>query len=207
MPRFASVAAVAVLAALALPAPAAAQARWSIAAAGTVTAALERNPGHWGPGAEVAVERRGRRWGFGAELGLHALGTEATRIENFDNQPGAVYQEDIRRILIRFNLAGRFYLGGGPAAPYLVAGAGGYDGRFRDRIAVFDPAGNRVPLYDFEGTGSDVKPGVNAGAGIRFRAGRARLGLEARWHGILDIADGGGLVSANHLTIAVVLGR
>lgn len=196
-------------AAIALPAgPAAAQARgrWSPSVGFTLNTSLGRRETHWGPGATADLLRRSGRFAFGIEAGYQALGTEITRIDDFDNQPGWVYREDFSRSMLRLAALARYEAGSGSLRPYLVAGAGGYDGRFRDRIAVHDANGQRVPFYDFEGTGSDVKPGVTAGVGLVLTRPKGGIGLalEGRWHGIFDVTEAG-FGTADFLSFGVAL--
>ncbi len=192
---------------LGFPRAAAAQSSgWSPGVAVTVNTALGRRDSNWGPGATLDLLRRTGRFAFGVEAGYQAFGTEVTRIENFDNRAGWVYREDFRRSMLRLVAIGRIGLRTGPARPYLVAGLGGYDGRFRNRIEVRDENGQRVPFYDFEGSGSDVKPGATAGLGlalVRARGG-PRLALEGRWHGIFDVTEDG-FGTADFLSFGVAI--
>jgi hypothetical protein len=171
-----------------------------------VTTPLEGNHSTWGVGGSAALFRQTGRFRLGLELAYQGLGTETTVIENFNNEPGAVLREDFRRSWLRVAGLARLDLGSKAVRPFLVAGVGAYDGRFHDRIEVRNANGERVPFYDFEGSGSDVKPGLTAGLGLelaRLRGGLG-LGLEARWHGILDIGEDG-LVTADFLSLGLAL--
>jgi hypothetical protein len=192
----------------ALPTQAGAQAtgRWSPSIGVTVNAALGRPETNWGLGATAALLRRSGRFAFGVEAGYQALGTEVTRVDDFDNQPGSVYREEFTRSMLRLAALVRADVGSGPVRPYLVAGAGAYDGRFHDRIEVRDANGQRIPFYDFEGSGGDVKPGLTAGLGLdlKRRRGGPGLALEARWHGILDLTEDG-FGTADFLSLGLAL--
>ncbi len=167
--------------------------RWSPAIGVGVNTALARPTRHYGPGVSVSLVRGTGRFRFGAEVGYQGLGTEVSRIEDFDNQPGALYREEFSRSMLRVAGLVQFEAGTGRVRPYLIAGAGGYDGRFRDRIRVTDGNGQPVPFYDFDGSGSDVKAGLTAGVGVVLtRPGRRMaFGIEGRWHGILDVTEDG----------------
>jgi hypothetical protein len=153
----------------------------------------------------VSLLRRQGRIGLGLEAGYQRFGTEVTRIDDFNQEPGAIYREEIRRRTFRLVAVTRIELGGGSVRPYAVAGAGGYDGRFRDRIEVRNAQGERVPLYDFDATFGDLKAGLTAGLGVEIRRRERGLGLalEQRWHGILDYGEAG-LGTANYLSFGLV---
>jgi hypothetical protein len=191
---------------LILPATARAQSRWAPSIGVTVNTALGRPDRSFGPGGTVALFRRSGRFGFGAELGYQRFGTEVTTIEDFNNTPGWVYREDIKRSMIRLAALARLEVGSGSVRPYFVAGAGAYDGRFKDRIEVRDANGQPVPLYAFEQSFGDVKPGLTAGLGLDLRRARGGpgLALEARWHGILDIGEDG-LETGDFLSFGLAL--
>lgn len=179
---------------------------WAPGIGVTLNTALGRRESRWGAGATVDLLRRSGRFAFGIEAGYQALGTEVTRIDDFDNRPGWTYREEFRRSLLRAVAIARVELGPGPVRPYAVAGAGAYDGRFHDSIAVHDANGQRVPFYDFEWSGSDVKPGVTAGLGLALRraGGGPGLALEGRWHGIVDVTEDG-FGTADFLSIGLAL--
>ncbi|MBL8986599.1 MAG: hypothetical protein JNJ80_10030 [Gemmatimonadetes bacterium] len=180
-------------------------ARWSPAIGVGVNTALGCPSRNHGPGVSFSLVRGGR-FRFGAEVGYQGLGTEVTRIENFDNQPGAVYREEFSRSMLRLVGVAQFEAGMGRFRPYLIAGAGGYDGRWRDRIRVTDGNGQPVPFYDFDGSGSDVKAGLTAGVGVVLtRPGRRMgFGIEGRWHGILDVTEDG-FGTADFLSVGGVI--
>ena len=180
---------------------------WSPSLALTAGSSLELDDAVWGVGVSGELLRRKGRLTYGAEIGFQSLGTHTTRIEYFDNQAGWVLTEDVTRSLIRVALLGRWELAEGGLRPYLLAGVGAYNTRFRDRITVLDANGNRVPFYDFSGSGQDIKPALSAGAGLtltRLRSGPS-LGLEARWHGLVAVMEGGGLGTADILTFGLSL--
>lgn len=180
--------------------------RWSPAIGVGVNTALGRPSRNHGPGVSVSLLHGSGRFRFGAEVGYQGLGTEVSRIENFDNQPGAVYREEFSRSMLRLAALVQFEASRGRLRPYLVAGAGGYDGRFRDRIRVTDGNGQPVPFYDFDGSGSDVKAGLTAGVGVVLtRPGRRMaFGIEGRWHGILDVTEDG-FGTADFLSVGGVI--
>lgn len=180
-------------------------ARWSPAIGIGINTAVNRSSRSYGPGAWFSLVRGGR-FKVGAEVGYQDFGTEVARIPNFDNQPGAVLREDFSRSMLRLAGVVQIEAGSGRFRPYLIAGAGGYDGRWRDRIRVTDGNGQPVPFYDFDGSGSDVKAGLTAGVGVVLtRPGRRMgFGIEGRWHGILDVTEDG-FGTADFLSVGGVI--
>lgn len=166
---------------------------WSPGIGINLNTALGREDAPWGPGVTVDLLRRSGRFAFGIEAGYQSFGTQVSRVGDFNNQPGWVYHEEFRRSWYRAAAIARIEFGTGPVRPYLIGGGGPYDGHYRDRIEVRDDNGQRVPFYDFEGSGSDVKVGATAGAGLTFARlrGGMRLALEGRWHGIFDVTEDG----------------
>ncbi len=174
---------------------AAAQTRsvWSPGIGVTLNTVQDEQERTWGPGVTVDLLRQRGRFGFGLEAGYQSLGTLVSRIDDFNQQPGWVYREEVKRSLIRLAAITRFELGSGSVRPYLVAGGGAYNARFHDHIEVHDANGQQVPFYDFEWSGSDVKAGATAGASVIFTRPRGGMGfaLEGRWHGIFDVTEDG----------------
>lgn len=159
-----------------------------------------------GPGFQGSLLARRGRFGYGVEAGYQGLGTAVTTITNFDNRPGYVYREEIRRSMIRVVALTRLELGGGAVRPFLTAGGGGYNGRFKDHIEVLDSNGIPIPFYDFEGSGSDLKPGLTGGIGLALTGVGRRLTIEfeSRWHGIIDVGEAG-FGTANFLSIGLAV--
>ncbi|MGE0440495.1 MAG: hypothetical protein AB7L66_00525 [Gemmatimonadales bacterium] len=192
------------------PAAVAAQspARWVPSLQVTAGTALGRTGSNWGAGGALALIHQGSNLGFGVEAGYQGFGTETVLIQDFNLEPGAVLQEDVSRSHLRAVGLVRFQAGTGRVRPYFLGGAGVYLARFRDRIEVRDPAGQRVPFYDFYGTGHDLKPGFTGGVGLALhRTGRGpAVALEGRWHGIVALGEDG-FESANFLTFGVVFRR
>ena len=91
--------------------------------------------------------------------------------------------------------------GGGAWRPFAATGIGAYLVRVHDQIVTQDATGTPIPGLQFDDSSSEVKPGMSLLAGLeRARVfGRAGLGVQARWDGVLS----GTL--ANVLSVGVVV--
>src|SRR5512147_120845 len=103
--------------------------KWLPSIGFTLNTALGRSETNWGPGGTAALLRRSGRFAFGAEVGYQGFGTEVSRIDDFNNQPGSVYLEEFRRSMFRLAALARVDVGSGRVRPYLIGGGGAYDGR------------------------------------------------------------------------------
>ena len=124
---------------------------------------------------------------LGLELGYKRFNSLASVIPDIYG-PGSLQREDFRRSLWTATASLRTRLGDGAWRPYGGIGLGAYLVRVRDQIVTTDAAGAPIPGLQFEQTASEVKPGANVLLGLeRARVfGRAGLGVQARWDGVLS---------------------
>jgi hypothetical protein len=137
---------------------------------------------------------------LGLELGYTRFSSLVSIIPDIYG-PGSLQQEDFRRSLWTATASLRTRVGQGMWRPYGGVGLGAYLVRVQDQIVTTDAAGVPIPGLQFEQTASEVKPGANVLLGLeRARLfGRAGLGVQARWDGV--VAEG----FANVISVGVAL--
>jgi opacity protein-like surface antigen len=135
----------------------------------------------------------------GLELGYHRFGSTVSSIPDVYG-PGSLIREDYRRSFWQASATMRLRAGGA-WRPYAGTGLGAYLVHVHDHIVTRDPSGSEIPGLQFDQTAAEVKPGAHLLAGVeRARVfGRAGLGIQARWDGILA----GGL--GNVLSVGLVV--
>ena len=138
--------------------------------------------------------------GLGLELGYSRFNSLTSSIPGLYG-PGSLQREDFRRSLWAATASLRLRAGGGAWRPFAGVGLGAYLVRVHDQIVTQDASGTPIPGLQFDDSSSEVKPGMSLLAGLeRARVfGRAGLGVQARWDGVLS----GTL--ANVLSVGVVV--